>query len=198
MILLQAKAIFPVGVIEIKITLDNTNPTIWRMVSVPASITFFDLHHIIQISMGWKNSHLFEFKVGDYKIGYIDPNEAFEDTADANKVTLDLLLKEGTIFSYLYDFGDGWEHTVAVEQFNHKEDGKSYPICIDGQLACPPEDSGGVHGFYDKLEILKDKKHPEYAFVKQWVGRGYNPEKFNIEKVNKELPKFRSYMKHWK
>ncbi len=183
-------------IISIKITLNNTNPAIWREVTVPASITFFFLHHIIQISMGWRNSHLFEFKVGDYKIGYIDPQEAFEDVADANEVTLDLLLKEDMALTYLYDFGDDWEHIVEVEKLLEKEEGNIYPLCIEGQLACPPEDSGGIHGFYDKLEILKDKKHPEYSLIKQWVGRGYYPEKFNIEKVNKKLPKFRSYMNH--
>lgn len=185
-------------IISIKISLNNTHPTIWRKVLISSSVTFFDLHHIIQISMGWKNSHLFEFKVGDYKIGYIDPQEAFEDVADAREVALDLLLKESTTFTYLYDFGDNWEHTVEVEKFREKEDGKVYPLCIDGQLACPPEDSGGFHGFYHNLEIIKDKKHPDYAFVKECLGSGYNPEKFNVEKVNKELPKFKSYRKHWR
>lgn len=125
-------------IISIKITLNNTHPAIWRKVLIPSSVTFFDLHHIIQISMGWKNSHLFEFRVGDYKIGYIDPQEAFEDVADANEVTLDLLLKVGLALTYLYDFGDDWEHIVEVEKFQGKEEGKIYPLCIEGQLACPP------------------------------------------------------------
>jgi hypothetical protein len=191
--------IYDVNILSLKITVNNTNPTIWRKVLVPASVKFFDLHHIIQISMGWKNSHLFEFQVGDYKIGYIDPNEAFEDTADAGEVTLDLLLmKEGFMFTYLYDFGDYWQHTIEVEKILEKEIDKVYPVCTGGQLACPPEGSGGIHGFYENLEILKDPKHPEYKEVKRWLGRGYDPEKFNIDKVNKELPKFKSYMKHWK
>jgi hypothetical protein len=186
-------------IVSLKITLNKTNPAVWRRVLVPGSVTFFDLHHIIQISMGWKNSHLFEFQVDDYRIGYIDPNEEFEDIADANKVTLDLLLtKEGFSFIYLYDFGDNWQHTVEVETILEKENDKVYPVCTDGQLACPPEDSGGIHGFYANLEILNDPKHPEYKEVKRWLGRGYDPEKFNIDKVNKELPKFKSWMKHWK
>jgi hypothetical protein len=186
-------------ILSIKITLNRTDPPIWRRILVPSSVTFFDLHHILQIGMGWKNSHLFEFLVGDYKLGYINPHEAFEDMADANEVTLDLLLlKEGLAFTYLYDFGDGWEHTVTVENLLEKDKEKNYPICIDGQLNCPPEDSGGTYGFYQTLEILKDKKHSEYEFMKNWVGGGYNPEKFDVEKVNKELPKFKSYMKRWK
>lgn len=183
--------------IELKITLNKTEPPIWRRVLVPSSVNFFDLHHIIQISMGWKNSHLFEFRVGDYRIGYIDPNEAFEDIADASQIALDLLLmKEGIAFTYLYDFGDGWQHTVKVEKIS-KEEGKGYPTCVDGELACPPEDSGGIHGYYANLEILKDEKHPEYSSLRQWLGREYDPEKFNIDKVNKELPKFKKYMRHW-
>jgi Plasmid pRiA4b ORF-3-like protein len=186
-------------IILLKITLNESSPTIWRSVLVPASIKFFDLHHIIQISIGWKNSHMFEFHVGDYKIGYIDPNEAFEDIADASEVALELLLtKEGFRFTYLYDFGDNWQHTVQVEKILEKEEGKVYPACLEGELACPPEDSGGIHGFYENLRILKDPKHPGYKEVKRWLGRGYDPEKFNIGKVNKELPKFKSYMKHWK
>lgn len=185
--------------ISLKITLNKTNPSIWRTVLVPSSVTFFDLHHIIQISMGWKNSHLFEFQVGDYKIGYIDPNEAFEDTADAGEVTVDLLLmKPGLTFTYLYDFGDYWQHRVEVEKISVKEEGEVYPVCTEGELACPPEDCGGIHGFYENLAILKNKKHRDHASVKRWSGRGYDPEKFNIEKVNKELPRFRLYMKHWR
>lgn len=184
-------------ILSLKITLNKTNPAIWRRVLVPASVKFFDLHHIIQISMGWKNSHLFEFQVGDYKIGYTDDeNEGFEDTAHAGEIALDLLLlKEGLTFTYLYDFGDYWQHTVEIEKILTKKEGKIYPVCTDGQLACPSEDSGGIH---ENLEILKDPKHPEYKEVKRWLGRGYDPEKFDIDKVNKELPKFKRWMKHWK
>src|SRR5690349_21507996 len=104
-------------ILQLNVTLDKTEPLIWRRVLVPASVSFFDLHHILQIAMGWTNSHLFEFQVGDYKIGYVEERlDDFEDVADANEVTLDtLLLKKGLVFRYLYDFGDYWEHAVAVE-----------------------------------------------------------------------------------
>jgi len=188
----------PLEIITLNIRLKETDPAIWRRVLTPASVTFFDLHHIIQISMGWKNSHLFEFQAGDYKIGYIDPFGDYEDTADAGEATLDLLLlKEGLTFTYLYDFGDSWEHTILVEKLLASEAGKVYPVCTDGALACPPEDSGGTFGYYQNLEILKDPKHPEHKEVKRWLGRGYDPERFDIDKVNKELPRFRKYMKRW-
>lgn len=186
-------------IFQIKISLDKTQPVIWRRVLVPASVTFFDLHHIIQISMGWTNSHLFEFKVGDYTIGYEDQRlEGFEDVANANDVRLDLLLmEEGKVFSYLYDFGDYWKHTITVERILQEEPGKLYPVCIEGELRCPPEDCGSIDGFYSMLGILKDKKHPDYRETKRWVGRGYDPENFDIAKINNELPKYRKWMKHW-
>ena len=186
-------------ILQLNVTLDKTEPSIWRRVLVPASVSFFDLHHILQIAMGWTNSHLFEFQVGDYKIGYVEERlDDFEDVADANEVTLDtLLLKKGLVFRYLYDFGDYWQHAVAVENVLQPEPQRIYPVCIDGALRCPPEDCGSISGFYEMLRILKDKKHPEHRDTKVWVGRGYNPEIFNIGKVNRELPRYRKYMKHW-
>jgi len=183
--------------LQIKITLDHTDPQIWRRIIIPDSITFFDLHHILQIAMGWKNSHLFDFKVGDYTIGYLG-DDAPEDLADANEVTVDTVLtKEGMKFHYTYDFGDSWEHTIEVEKIASEEDGQQYPICIEGEMNCPPEDCGGIPGFENMLAILKDRTHPEFQDMYQWAGR-YNPKKFNMAKINRELPKFKKYMKHWK
>src|SRR5690606_7390723 len=107
------------NILELKIILDKSNPTIWRRVLVPVSVTFFDLHHIIQISMGWKNAHLFKFEVGDYKIGI--PDDEYDedaDTAHAGEVTLDLLLlKKGLTFHYVYDFGDWWQFSTASYRY---------------------------------------------------------------------------------
>jgi len=187
----------PDAILSVKITLAKSDPAIWRRVLVPSSVTFFDLHHIIQISMGWTNSHLFEFKVGNYKIGYADDDH--EDVAHANEVTLDLLLMtKGIQFNYIYDFGDSWLHTIKVEEITTREEGKVYPFCLDGALACPPEDCGGIYGYYHNLEILKNPKHPEYKDLKRWLGRGYDPERIDLDKVNRELPKFKKWMKHWK
>lgn len=185
--------------IKLRIALNDTNPEIWRSIVVPNTITFFDLHHVFQIAMGWTNSHLFELTVNDYTIGYFDPQfEGSESTTPAEDVTLDLLLtKENMQFKYLYDLGDHWEHTVTVEGFIHPEHAQIFPVCTNGILNCPPEDCGGIHGFYQMLKILKDKKNPEYREVKTWVGRGYSPEKINLEKINKELRRFKKYMKHW-
>lgn len=100
-------------------------------------------------------------------------------------------------FLYTYDFGDDWKHSIDVENIQDKEEGRKYPICIGGELNCPPEDCGGIPGYLNLTEILKDKSHPEYEEMREWTGR-YNPQKFNMSKINRELPKFKGYMRMWK
>lgn len=160
-------------IIALKVTLKDTKPAIWRKVQVPSDVTFFALNHIIQICMGWTCSHLFEFQVGDYKIGYVsDDLEGCEDTADAGAVLLDLLLlKKGLQFGYLYDFGDYWQHIVLVERLMEIKKGVAYPVCTGGAMACPHEDRGGIPRHYYNMEILKDPKHPEYKDTRRWLGR---------------------------
>lgn len=186
-------------ILQLTVILNKTEPLIWRRVLVPATVTFFDLHHIFQIAMGWTNSHLFEFQLGDATIGYRDEQlEGFENVIDANKVRLAKVLKEeGMTFSYLYDFGDYWRHTITVEDILTASPRMTYPVCLHGQLRCPPEDCGSISGFYDLLAILKDKRHPEYKESKAWVGKDYDPDEFDLVKINKELPRYRKYMKHW-
>lgn len=184
------------SILSLKITLDNTNPIIWRRVSVPASIHFFDLHHILQISMGWQRSHLFEFIVDDHTIGYVNPAQAFEDLVDAKEVALDLLLlKPGFTFKYLYNFGENWKHTVEVEKILKEEgEGSIYPVCVNGQFACPPDNCGGVDGYYN---LLKNTHDAQYQEPLTGAHLNFDPDKFSIEKINVELPKFKSYMKDW-
>lgn len=187
-------------IIQLKISLQHSNPPIWRRIQVPKSITFFDLHHVIQIAMGWTNSHLFEFIIHGYTLGWTgDAENENEQSIDANSVVLGLVLNHpDEKFEYIYDFGDWWEHLIEVEALLSKDEKKIYPVCINGELRCPTEDSGGMDGFYRNLEIIRDKNHPEYNDTKTWLGKGYNPKKFDIEKVNKELPNFKKWMKHWK
>ncbi len=186
-------------IIQLKITLQNTNPAIWRRIQVPKSITFFDLHHVIQVAMGWTNSHLFEFNINGYTLGWKGNKEnENEHLVDASTIVLGLLLNnKDEKFKYIYDFGDNWKHLVEVETLQERGETRIYPFCLGGEMRCPPEDCGGIHGFYENLDIIKDKEHPDYQDLKTWLGRGYNPEKFDIEKVNKELPMFKKFMKDW-
>lgn len=149
--------------------------------------------------MGWTNSHLFEFLIGDYTLRFID--EQYEDSdsySDAKEVALDLLLtKKNFTFKYIYDFGDHWEHSVEVENIDNKGGNGIHPVCLDGNLNCPPDDCGGIRGYYNLLNILNDKTHPEYEDMRNWAGRKYHPEKLDLNKINKELPRFKKYMKDW-
>jgi len=189
-------------IIQLKIILNKTNPAIWRRIQVERNTTFFELHHTIQIAFGWKNYHLYEFEIDGHRLGAPEDYLANipstqEGVIDARDITLDLIIEPGETFLYIYDFGDLWKHNITVEEFLPKEEKIKYPICIDGKLACPPEDCGGTRGYYDLLEILKDKKHPEYKETKIWVGKNFKPEHFDKEKVNKKLLHLYKYIMDW-
>ena len=189
--------------ISLKVSLNKSNPSIWRQIILHKTHTFFELHHIIQITMGWKNYHAYEFNLEGFRIGPIIEDEILEgygnnSILDCNTaMLLDVVSNIGDIIIYEYDFGDGWQHTLEVKGFIDADHSLMYPICIAGEMACPPEDCGGIRGFGDLLEILKNKKHQDYKDYKRWLPRGYDPTKFNLEKVNKELGKLDRYISKW-
>ena len=112
---------------------------------------------------------------------YGDPRTT-DDVADEKRLTLDGVVKSGvTRFLYTYDFGDGWEHELAIEKTLPAEAEKSYPACIAGKRACPPEDCGGVWGYQELLEILADPAHPERAERIEWLGDEFDPDDFSVE-----------------
>jgi len=179
-------------IIQLKITLKDTEPAIWREILVDKSTTFSTLHVIIQIVMGWDSSHLYEFNINGSRVG--EPHQDDQmwglKMEDASLKSLGSLISRSKLkFSYLYDFGDSWEHVIQVEKILPKEENVKYPVCIDGALNCPPDDCGGVGGFYDLLNILKNKKHPEYKEMLEWMGGKYDPEAFNKGLVNRLLQK---------
>ena len=183
-----------IQIYQIKITLLYTRPPIWRRVEVPSHIYLADLHQIIQIVMEWTESHLWE--VHDKNKTYSDPKyfDEFDDIeiVDSKKMKLfDVLKRAKSKIIYVYDFGDDWEHEVVLEKKFPPEIDVDYPRCTDGKLACPPEDCGGINGFYRMLECLSDPDDEEYESMKEWVGEGYNPEYFDIEGVNKALKKLK-------
>ncbi len=185
--------------IQIKIILDRTNPLIWRELLVATDITFYKLHHTIQIAMGWTNSHLFEFKIEGYRIGEIYENLEEQDEShivDAKETTLIALIdKEGEAFKYEYDFGDGWDHSIILEKYESLESPQQLPFCISGTLKCPPEDCGGITGFYDFLSILSNKRHPDHRATKVWAGGKFDPAEFDVVKINKQLKNIDKYIK---
>jgi hypothetical protein len=177
----------PASIHQLKITLRGLKPPIWRRVAVPSDMTLGDLHHLIQIAMGWQDSHLHEFQIG--KETYGDP-EMLEESGDRDeweaKLSL-VALKARKTFRYLYDFGDHWEHEILVEAVGAPEPGIRYPTILAGEHACPPDDSGGVWGYADLLEILADPDNPNHEEMMMWAGGPIDPEAFDLKKVNKLL-----------
>ena len=174
------------GVISLKVTLRNTKPPIWRRLLAPAGMTLADLHDAIQAAMGWDGGHLHVFDIDGEPYG--DP-AAVDDAEDENRLTLGALRHSGLArFRYTYDFGDDWEHAVTIEKSLPAGPGTSYPRCVAGKRACPPEDCGGPWGYQELLDILADPSHPERAERLEWIGgEELHPEEFSIDEANRKL-----------
>ena len=180
----------PKKVYQMKVTLQESRPPIWRRVLVPGEATLGTLHWIIQAAMGWQNSHLHQFiiRTGRHEDYYADPEFELDDAEDEGAVKLEQLFPRAPArFYYEYDFGDGWHHLIQIEKVLPPSEGQIYPRCLAGALACPLEDSGGIYGYYDKLEILRDPKHEEHVDIRDWVGEEFDPEAFDLGTVNREL-----------
>jgi len=172
---------------QLKITLKNIEPAIWRKIQVRGNITLFRLHEYIQVFMGWENYHMHEFRIKGKRYGRPDTEGAAMFGIKINKdkeVKVCELVSESDVFEYVYDFGDDWQHEILVEKVLEPEEGVVYPICLAGERACPTEDCGGPWGYQEMLEILKDPKHEEYEYYREWLGGEPDPEEFDIDKVN--------------
>ncbi|MEI8204193.1 MAG: plasmid pRiA4b ORF-3 family protein [Bacteroidota bacterium] len=182
------------NIIQLKITLKDSKPPIWRRVLVEKNTTFERLHYIIQLVMNWSNCHLHDFEVNGYHISIKD-EESDEDTVDASSVTLEnIVTSEKDKFLYVYDFGDSWEHQIVVEKFLPTDSKLKYPVCTGGKLSSPPEDCGGIPGYYYMLEVLNNKKHPERKEMLEWVGGKFDPDFFDIEDINEGLDSLDDYI----
>jgi len=174
----------------LKIRLLDIEPEIWRRFVVPYGISLDRLHDVIQIVMGWTDTHIYEFTIG--KKRYTECPEFKDDGLVCGRYRLgDLIKQKGRTFGYLYDFGDNWEHELTIEDSRYFDPELRLDIaCLDGARACPPEDVGGVPGYYNFCEILKDPDHEEYENHTEWIGGSYDSKKFDIDMVNWELMKY--------
>jgi hypothetical protein len=173
------------NIITLKVTLRGTKPPVWRRLVMPGTMTLGDLHAAIQAAMGWHDSHLHAFDIGGEQFG---DRRMVDDVADEHRVSLNGLLRSPVVrFTYTYDFGDNWEHTVAFEKSEPVIEGVSYPVCITGKRNCPPEDCGGVWGYQELLAILADPAHPEHAEQIDWIGEEFDPDDFDLERANTVL-----------
>ena len=184
------------NILQFKITLCKTKPAIWRQFVIEDTLTFHDLHLVVQVVMGWKNSHLHQFVYeGKSYIGipeYLKDGDNFEVIDSRQFLLSEFFDKSGMKILYEYDFGDGWFHELTLEKV-YKSGGLLYPICEAGEHSCPPEDCGGISGYYNMLEILNDKKHPEHKVTRIWAGAKYNADFFDMDKVNKNLKRYEDF-----
>lgn len=173
--------------LQLKIQLLGLKQAVWRRVLVDEGITFHQLHKVIQEAMGWDDYHLYRFNLNeDEDIGIPDPDDEVI-VKDSRKLKVKSVLNEPKQrIVYTYDFGDNWEHLITVEKILDKAE--KVPVCIAGERACPPEDSGGVCGYEELLKIRKNKNHPDYKeYIEGWLGEDFDTEKFDLEAVNRGL-----------
>lgn len=158
---------------QLKISLDGSKPPVWRRILIPDNFTFVDLHAVIQAVMGWENSHLFAFQYpGEYRSDIGIPMEEDwmgNEIQDARRIRLrDHLHTPKQKMHYEYDFGDGWRHTVLVEKITDEK--IVAPQFLKGKGACPPEDCGGLPGYYSLVASINDPKSPDHKDAREWLG----------------------------
>jgi hypothetical protein len=173
------------SIVSLKVALRGTRPPVWRRLLMPGTMTLADLHQAIQAAMGWEDCHLHAFDIAGRQYGDC---HAVDDVADEKRPTLNSLVKAGVArFTYTYDFGDNWEHTVVIEKRPPPLGPTSYPTCVAGKRTCPPEDCGGPWGYEELLQILADPAHPERAERLEWLGEEFDPDDFSVDIANAML-----------
>ncbi|MDR0710263.1 MAG: plasmid pRiA4b ORF-3 family protein [Spirochaetaceae bacterium] len=184
---------YPRQVYELRVSIADIRPQIWRKLSVPGNYTLGHLHAILQTAFGWDNDHMHSFTVNSTVYGMMSTDFGFseeDDVTDEDTVRLDdLHLQPKQKFSYLYDFGDSWEHNIMVSKIipTGAEGGNlPLPRCLGGKRAGPPEDSGGSWGYADMVEVIKDPNNKNYEEIHEWTG-DIDPEYFNLEEINAQL-----------
>ncbi|HEY7617888.1 MAG TPA: plasmid pRiA4b ORF-3 family protein [Terriglobales bacterium] len=169
-------------------------PTDRRRLLVPADMTLAQLHDVLQAAMGWEDGHMHEFSVSQRRIGRPNPEDrlmGMPSVESERTVRLSGILgRVGSKAIYTYDFGDSWEHSLVLEKRLPVDPNTPYPVCSDGQLACPPEDCGGIPGFYDLVEALSDANHERHEEMLDWIGE-FDPQAFSVESVNRMLTPLR-------
>lgn len=184
-------------VLQFSVALQGIEPKIWRRIHVPSDYNFWDLHIAIQDAMGWQDYHLHHFEIKgkgkrkEVRIGIPD----FDGIVDLPEVFPGWEISIIAFFNalgveavYEYDYGDGWLHNVKLEGYMFREKGIKYPICIDGKNACPPEDCGGVDGYYNVIEVLSDPEHDDHEDMRTWAGKDWDPKRFDPASVRFDNP----------
>ena len=180
---------------QLQITLKYSQPKIWRRILVPADLKLDRLHLVVQAVMPWTNSHMHQFIVGRTCYGRPDPDFAGPDSQALNEkkfTVADIAPAAKKKFIYEYDFGDGWEHEIVVEKILPPDAGFKRVVCLAGENACPPDDCGGIPGYYQMLEIIADAKHPDHEHLKEWIGGEWDRARFDLDDASAALKKFKA------
>jgi hypothetical protein len=180
-----------ISIYQIKISLIGVKSPIWRTVLVPSNLGLNEFHDVIQLAMGWTDSHLHQFIANKVFYGISDGEFGMEIEDESQYKLSQLLKKEKDTLIYEYDFGDGWEHKILLEKILPFDSKTAWPVCIKGKRACPPEDCGGIWGYEELLETISDPKHPEYESMLEWLGGEFDPEEFDLEQINEDLAEYR-------
>jgi hypothetical protein len=184
-------------VYQFKLVLVGVEPAIWRRIQVPETYSFWDLHVALQDAMGWLDYHLHVFRVAGPEASKVQqigiPNddrfEGEEPTLPGWEIPIARHFpRPGTTVQYEYDFGDGWEHELTLEKVLPRQAGQTYPFCVDGARACPPEDCGGVSGYENLLVVIEDPIHEEYESTLEWLGGRFDPDRFDPKRVKFDNP----------
>ena len=174
------------SVYQLKVTLIDSQPPIWRRVQVESGVTLDHLHHTLQVVMGWTNSHMHGFRVPQPVKRGARRRLLPVESADEKVTRLyDLLRRPRDWCVYDYDFGDGWEHQLLLEIVVARLPSARYPMVLAGRGACPPEDVGGLPGYYHFLQVMSDPKHPEHEDMLEWASGNFDPTAFNLHEVNR-------------
>jgi hypothetical protein len=178
----------PAALLQLRIELEGVRPPVWRVVHVPESIPLDRLHQVFQIAMGWEDCHLHEFIIG--KARYRTPDPDFDEPGRVipeKGVSLAKALGSGKRFQYTYDFRDGWEHTLTVEERGVASDLPAQARCLAGENACPPEDVGGPPGYEEFLRVIANPRSKRRKAMLEWCGGGFDAGAFDLGGVNRKL-----------
>lgn len=173
----------------LRVELEYIHPPIWRQVSVNGQLSLEQLHQVLQVAMGWTDSHLHEFSINRVTYATPHPDDDRErKITDERGIKLQRLLEPGLQFVYVYDFGDNWRHLIRVEKAEPADASQGLASVLAGECACPPEDCGGPHIYGDFLKNLETSpKGSEVKDFMRWVGKDFRPKRFQLRVANVAL-----------
>lgn len=170
-------------VIQLHIELNDVEPAVWRRVLVPGDSLMSEMAETILFAMGWQNSHLHQIEVGESLYGMHADDDSEEEIDEATVTAIDVLRGQRN-FTFVYDLGDYWDHRVTVEEITWTDPPMYCAVCLGGENACPPEDSGGPEGYRYFLEALSDTGHEAHEQYAEWIGGTFDPGAFSVASAN--------------